>query len=130
MANNHNPSPDSITIHQLKVDAAVGILAWEKTERQTLLLDCHFSINAATIAKHDDIKKTVDYASIRETILNWALTHRVNLIETFADQLANFLLDHFPLTEIQLTIKKPAIFPDAQGVSVTITRTGSNDTAR
>lgn len=113
---------DNLRIHRLRVPAQVGILPWEREKPQEILLDLTFRVDAAHAALTDDIHQTVDYAAVRESVCRFLQENRFNLIETLAEKLAEMLKQTFSLERLQLTVIKPKIFEDAEGVSITVER--------
>ena len=108
-----------VILRQLQVEAAVGLLDWEKTQTQFLELSCQLSLDFGKAAESDSITETIDYAQLRESIQAFCLSHRFYLLETLADNLANHLLATFPIADtVWLSVIKPAIFADAEGAGV------------
>lgn len=108
---------DKLFIRNLKVLAWVGILPHEKIAAQTILLDIIFSVDTEHAAASDDLKHTIDYASVHESIIEFLNQHQFNLIETLADRCANFLVNRFGIQWLQLSVTKLAVFDDVQGVA-------------
>ncbi|QTS83577.1 dihydroneopterin aldolase [Coxiella endosymbiont of Amblyomma nuttalli] len=106
---------DKLFIRNLRVLAWVGIFPYEKIAAQTVLLDIVFSVDTKYAASSDDLKHTIDYASIRESIIEFLNQNRFNLVETLADRCANFLLNRFSIQWLQLSVTKLFVFDDAQG---------------
>ena len=106
---------DKLFIRNLKALAWVGILPHEKIAAQTILLDITFSVDTERAATSDDLKHTIDYASVREGIIEFLNQHRFNLIETLADRCANFLMHRFGIQWLQLSVTKLFVFDDARG---------------
>lgn len=113
---------DKIFIRNLAIATTIGILPHECTSPQTLMINLNFDIDARAISQYDQIEKAIDYAAIRECLINFGETHRYHLIETFAEHCANHLLQEFPLTKLTLSIEKPHLFPDTESVGVIIER--------
>lgn len=113
---------DKLFIRRLVVSAAVGILPWERSHRQEVLVDLEIVIDANPPAFTDDISDALDYAAVRESIHQFAAVHRFNLIETFASRLSEQLIAQFTLMGLRLRVTKPTIFKDAEGVGVCIER--------
>lgn len=117
-----NKLADKIFIRELKVPAQVGILPWEKTTTQIIVLDLQFSIDAKQIAVTDAIEKAVDYTAVCAAITDYLAQHRFNLIETLAESLSQFLIEKFSLVGLRLSITKPQAVADSSGVGVVIER--------
>ena len=110
-----------IIIRKLQVEAAVGLLDWEMNQTQVLELSCSLQVDISHAAESDSITYTVDYAELRETIQSFCRSHRFYLLEALVESLANHVLGKFLLVQsLRLTLIKPAIFADADGVGVEI----------
>ena len=114
---------DKIFIHQLKISAIIGILPHEQTTPQDILIDLEVSTDIRKAAQRDDIRLTVDYAAMREAIINHAKNTHYQLIETLAENLAQLILKKFNTDGLRLQIiKTPADIMDVEGVGVIIER--------
>ena len=113
---------DKISIQGLQVPTVIGVLAYERVIKQTLLLDMEFGIDAAIPAQEDDLQQTVDYDALCTYVREFGLDNDFQLIETFAEKLASTLLEHFPIQDIKLTVNKPTAVKEAKNISVSIER--------
>lgn len=95
--------------------AWVGVLPHEKIAAQTISLDIIFSVDTERAAISDDLKHTIDYASVRESVIEFLNQHQFNLIETLADRCASFLVNRFDIQWLQLSVTKLLIFDDVHG---------------
>ncbi len=110
-----------IIIRKLQVEAAVGLLDWEMTQTQVLELTCILQLDTSHAAESDSITDTVDYAELREVIQSFCRSNRFYLLEALVESLSNHLLEKFPMTQsVRLTLIKPTIFMDADGVGIEI----------
>ncbi len=113
---------DTISIESLRVPTVIGVLPHEKLIKQTLLIDLAFSIDASIPAQTDDIHQTVDYSALCAFVSQFGADSHCELIETFAQRLAQSLLENFTITDIKLTIKKPDAIKEADYVAISIER--------
>jgi dihydroneopterin aldolase len=119
----NKPAADAIFIRNLKVPAQVGILPWELTSTQMVVLNMTFGADIKAAAATDHVQDTIDYAAVATAITAYLATHRFNLIETLAEKSAEFLLERFQLSWLRLRATKPQAVPEAQGgVGVLIER--------
>jgi FolB domain-containing protein len=80
----------------------------------------HMPFGAA--AATDDLTKTIDYAALREQIMDWGEDREWRLIETLAVDLAEFILTlSGRLQKITVRVEK-FILPNTRSVSVRVTR--------
>lgn len=108
-----------IGIQGLEVMAYVGVPEEERGAPQRLLMDLRFAASAQPETLNDDLTQTIDYAAVSLRVREIASEYPRKLIETLADDLTGKLLTEFPLSWIQLTIRK-FILPQTEWVSVTV----------
>ena len=113
---------DIISIHELKTETIIGILAWERKVKQSLIFDISYRISAKTAAADDNINNTVDYAALSEYVLDFVENSSYGLLETLTEHLANKLRENFSLPWLKITVSKPGAINKAKGVSLTIER--------
>jgi FolB domain-containing protein len=116
------PPPDSIEIRQLRVASHIGVPDNERAQAQTLLITIRMCPAQGCTGLHDDIRNTIDYASVASEIKQLAAAKPRHLIETLANDCASHLLSHHPLSSVSITIEKH-ILPDTDCVAVSIHRT-------
>lgn len=124
MSNESHPFPDKVHIEQLEVFTVIGVLEDERKGLQRLTVSISFWPYEETQDLGDNIEKVVNYSAVAEETKRFAREQAVDLIETFADQLANHLLKTFPIQRVSIELRKFAL-QDAKYVSVTVTRTTS-----
>ncbi len=113
---------DKLSIQDLAVTMLIGAYDWEQTTPQTLYIDLTFCTDASKIAKTDHLSDAIDYDKMAKTIQDFSLKHHFQLIETYADRLAQFLLSSFQLTWISLTLNKPDALTHAKNVKISVER--------
>lgn len=117
-----NKQADKIFIREFQVPAQIGILPWEKISTQIIVIDLEFTVDVKAIALADRVEDTVDYAAVCEAIAGYLAKHRFNLIETLAENVAQFLLNQFHLSGLRLSVVKPKAIANAHGAGVVIER--------
>lgn len=113
---------DKIIIRQLQVETYIGIHDWEKANRQTVLIDMDLSFDCSDAAASDNIKDALDYFTVCEEVTRLVHSARYELIERLAEEVAQWVLNHFPCEEIKLTLLKPDAIRNAKSVGITISR--------
>ncbi|GAB3477362.1 dihydroneopterin aldolase [Marinomonas epiphytica] len=113
---------DVVFIEGLQAKAVIGVYDWEKQIQQDLLFDLEMYHDNQAPAKTDDLALTLDYEAISNHILAFCQQRQFELIETLAEVLVAELIDIFSLTDVTLTLKKPAAVPQAKAVGVRIRR--------
>jgi len=98
---------DKIFLNDLQIDTIIGIYDWERETLQTLSFDLEMDWDIAKAAKSDDIVDTLDYGAIATTIVTFVEASRYQLIETLAEDLAELLLQSYPIPKLKLILSKP-----------------------
>lgn len=114
---------DKLVINNIKLSTLIGVHAWEQQCPQTLYLDLAFQTDAHKIAQHDDITFAIDYDKVVQYVLSFAAEYQFQLIETFANHLAQEILDNFTSEWVQVTLRKPGALKQAKDVTLIIERT-------
>ena len=117
---------DLVLIEALKVDTVIGVYDWERTLTQTLVLDLELATDIRPAAAGDDLTQTLNYAAISERIAEFGAQHSFELVETFAERLAETLRQEFAIAWLRLTLRKPGAVPAASAVGVCIERGAGN----
>ena len=113
---------DRIYIHGLRTITTIGILDWERSIKQTLVLDLELTINSFEAALTDDIEKTVNYKDITDYLIKFIADSEFLLIEAMAEAIARVILSKFPVFHIRLKLGKPGALHNAQDVGIIIER--------
>lgn len=113
---------DKVFIEGLEVDTVIGAYDWERGIRQCLRLDLDMQWDNRAPAEHDDLSLALDYATVSARIQAFAEAAQFQLVETFAERLAQALIDEFGMRRLRLRVTKPGAVPAAQGVGVEIER--------
>jgi dihydroneopterin aldolase len=117
------PPPDRIIVNGLVVDTFIGVHDFERHARQRV----RFDVDVDTVAGYADIVRTtgtyVSYADIVEFIQARAATDdHVVMVETWAEDIAAFVLDNELADAVRVSVQKIDIFAAADGVGITIER--------
>ncbi|MCL6308975.1 dihydroneopterin aldolase [Pseudomonas syringae] len=113
---------DRVFIEGLEVDTVIGAYDWERCIRQCLRLDLSFAWDNRPAAAGDDLSKALDYASVSTRIQAFAEQAQFQLVETFAERLAEVLMGEFNIPWLRLKLTKPGAVAAAAGVGVEIER--------
>jgi len=113
---------DKVFIKGLSIQTTIGFFAWEKEIKQTLLIDLTMGWNIQAAVQNDELAKTLDYAQIAVAIEEFANQNTVDLLETLAEKLANYLMQHYHIPWLKLAIHKPNAVHNAMSVGVEIER--------
>jgi 7,8-dihydroneopterin aldolase/epimerase/oxygenase len=110
-------------IKDFEVLARIGIHDFELTAPQRLLIDVDLYVDLKnTSPSTDHINEVVDYDFIREVVLKRIDKGHINLQETLCDELADLLMVNPNVLAVQLSTRKPDVYPDCGAVGVEIFR--------
>ncbi|BAP85830.1 dihydroneopterin aldolase [Paucilactobacillus hokkaidonensis JCM 18461] len=99
-----------IRINNMSFHTYNGVFAEEKKLGQKLQLDAELSYPIEQLVQHDDLKETVSYADVYQTIEDFVLSNNYNLIESVANHLLQKLLATYPTIEaITLRVRKYSV---------------------
>ena len=117
------PDPDRIIVNGLIVDTHIGVHDFERDAPQRV----RFDIAVETVDDYADrVRSTgsfVSYADIVEFVTARAATgEHVELVETWADDVATFALGNELAQAVHVTVQKLDIFDTAEGVGIAIER--------
>mgnify|MGYP001375390407 FL=1 len=113
---------DTIFIEQLAVDAVIGVYGWERTVRQTLVLDLELAADIAGPATTDDVGRALDYDAVCQRLRRYGAESQWQLVETFAEGVAALLREEFAVPWLRLRLAKPGAVAGADDVGVIIER--------
>ena len=113
--------PDTIEIRKLRVASHIGVPETERSQAQNLLVTLLIQPSQGFHGLHDDIRNTIDYATIATEIQHVASAKPRHLIETLATDIAHHLLTRHPVSSVSVTIEKH-ILPDTDCVAVSVHR--------
>ena len=116
-------APDRIIVNGLVVDCFIGVHDVERRARQQV----RFDVEVDTVDGYADIVRTtgtyVSYADIVQYIEERAATDdHVELVETWADDVATFVLRNELADAVRVSVQKTEVFDAADGVGIAIER--------
>lgn len=110
---------DTIVVRGLKLSCHIGVPAEERAAAQTL--EAHLFMEVAGFPQTDEIEGTVDYKLVSDRVTALAAAGERKLIETLAQDIANLILDEFPVAKVRVELEK-FILPNTTCVGVIIER--------
>ncbi|WP_323792987.1 dihydroneopterin aldolase [Nocardioides sp.] len=102
-----------------------GVFDFEKRDGQTFVVDLVLGLDTARAAQSDDLRDTLDYGTLVNSVKAAVESEPVDLIETLAQRIASVCLTDGRVEWARVSVHKPdapieATFAD---VTLTITRT-------
>ncbi len=115
-------APDTIFLHELKVETIIGIWDWERKIRQTVSIDLEMGADIRRAAKTDSIEDTLNYKAVAKRVQQFVADSEFQLVETMAEKIAETVLQEFEIPWIQVRVSKPGAIRGAKDVGVLIHR--------
>lgn len=113
---------DTIFLHELKVDAVIGIWDWERKIRQTVVIDLDMAANIRKAAETDSVEDTLNYKLVAKRVQQFVADSEFQLVETLAENIARIVLDEFGVAWVRVRVNKPGAIRGAKDVGVIIER--------
>jgi len=113
---------DRVFIRGLRLTTVIGVYGWERTVRQTLVLDLEMAADVAGPAAADDVARALDYDAVSRRLRAYAAESRWQLVETFAEGVAQLLREEFAVPWLRLRLAKPGAVAAADDVGILIER--------
>ena len=112
----------TIFIEQLAVNTTIGVLAWERQLKQTLLLDIELEYDISQASQSDKLEHTIDYTAITTMIIDFSTHASFQLLEAFGHSLLEKIHKEFSITWIRLRLTKHFAANHAKAVGVIMER--------
>ena len=119
---------DKIILKDLEIMGRHGCSEAERQHEQPFIVDAELYLNLSRAGKTDDLGDTIDYVAVLGDIKKIVGGTPRNLIETVAQEIADFLLRRYLLLDgvkIKIRKPKPPVKENFSGASVEIVRTRS-----
>jgi 2-amino-4-hydroxy-6-hydroxymethyldihydropteridine diphosphokinase len=113
---------DRVFIEGLEVSATIGCHPWERRGPRPLVVDLELAHDNRPAAASDALADAVDYEAVAQRIAALAAESDCELLETFAERVAQALLREFGAEWLRLRIGKPGAVRGARTVGVSIER--------
>ena len=115
-----------IYVEDLRVKVTIGIFDWEKKIKQEISLSYEIDHDNLSASKEDKIEATTDYKTITKKIISFIEENKFELVETFAEKIAEMVIKDFDVNWIKLRVSKPGALRFSKDVGVIIERTSED----
>ena len=113
---------DLIFIEGFSGQTVIGIHESELHRPQPLVIDLHAGVPHARACDTDRIADTIDYGVVAQRLRRLLVEHRHALLEAFAENIADILIEEFGARWVRVKVVKPHKFDDVGAVGVQIER--------
>lgn len=111
-----------IIIRGLRLDMLIGVHEHEKKKAQPVLINVEIDLTDPRPSWNDDLSQTLCYDLLSRKIKSLADSRHYNLVETFAEDLAQLCLTNNKADFVLVEIVKIEALPNAAGAGILIRR--------
>ncbi len=115
-------SLDIVYIKKLKGKTIIGICDDELFDPQEINLDIFIGVSNIRACNSDNINHTIDYDKVRSSVLEVMANHKFKLLESFAESIADLILNSFGACWVKIDVTKPKKYNDVDYVGIVIER--------
>lgn len=113
---------DTIFISDLEIATIIGVYDWEREEPRPLFIDLEIGCDISASSNSDNIADTIDYDALSKEIGSFASKASYQLIEAFAEAIAQIILSQNGCKWVRLKVNKPGAIENAASVGISIFR--------
>jgi 7,8-dihydroneopterin aldolase/epimerase/oxygenase len=113
---------DTIFIHDLRVDTRIGVYDWERQLPQTVRVDVELGLPSDKVFRSGDFADALDYSAIVARLQVFAADHSHQLLERFAQAIADIVLGEFGAPWVKVRVAKLAPVKGVKELGVAIER--------
>ncbi|MGB0845297.1 MAG: dihydroneopterin aldolase [Thiolinea sp.] len=113
---------DIVYIHDLRIDAGIGIYPWEKAIKQQVRIDLEMAWDNRVPAASDDIEDALNYKLTAQKVTEFVQSQHFDLVERLAEEIAAMLMTEMKVPWLRLTVGKPGAVKKSKEVGVRIER--------
>lgn len=97
-----------IEIEGLELSGFHGATREEREQGQPFLFDVWLLAHDAGV-RSDQLADTIDYTKVVECVREISDSHRFNLIEALAAEIADALVERFDISRVRVRVRKPEV---------------------
>ncbi|MBE0437839.1 MAG: dihydroneopterin aldolase [Methylomicrobium sp.] len=113
---------DIIFLGGLEIETIIGIYDWERTQKQTVVLDIQMAFDISKAAETDDIKHALDYKSVSKRIISFVEASEFFLVEKLIEEIAILIQNEFHVPWVKIVLNKKGAIRGASDVGIIIER--------
>lgn len=98
---------DVIRLNNMVFYAFHGCTGEERELGQRFEVDAELFLDLRNAGRRDDLKATVDYSRVYESVEEVVVEKKFHLLEALAQEIADTLLERFPVEEVVIRVRKP-----------------------
>ncbi|MGH8644408.1 MAG: dihydroneopterin aldolase [Gammaproteobacteria bacterium] len=113
---------DIVYLKDLRIKTVIGVYAWERQLKQTVVLDLEMGTDIRAAGRSDAISDTLNYKDVAKRVLEFTENSRFHLVEALAEGIAELVLREFPVPWLRLRVNKQGAVRGVRDVGVIIER--------
>ena len=113
---------DYIFIRDLVVKMSAGIYEHEKQAKQRVIINIDLEVKSNITKNLNSISDVVSYEDITNEVINTANSKHYDLLEVFAEDIAQTCLAEEQVISARIRVEKPDIIENTKSVGVEIIR--------
>lgn len=111
-----------VFVRDLELTARIGVHKHEKSQPQRLRINLDLAVSEGAAPTEDKLSEVVCYENVVDGVRAIVAEGHVNLVETFAERIADMCLEDPRVRIARVRIEKLDVFPDAASAGVEIER--------
>ena len=115
---------NAIFIHDLRVETRIGIYEWERRLAQIVRLDVELGLPRDDVFRTGDFADALDYAAVVKRLQAFAADHPHQLMERYAQAIADLLMGEFGAPWVKVRVAKLAPLAGVKELGIVIERGG------
>lgn len=100
---------DRIVLQNMQFQGRHGYYEHEQVQLQPFEVDVELLMNLQPAGVDDDLEQTVDYALVYKVVRQIVESTTFRLLEALAEAIAHEILTDFPVLEVGIRVRKPAV---------------------
>ncbi len=113
---------DIIYINDLRIEAVIGIYAWERQLKQVVIFDLELGTDIRKAALTDSVADTLNYKDVAKRVMAFVTDSRYRLVESLAEAVAELIIKEFDIPWLRLRLNKQGAVRGVRDVGVIIER--------
>jgi dihydroneopterin aldolase len=97
-----------IAIEGLEIEAAIGLLDWEKQQKQRLRIDA--AVYRDDFGAETSLTDCYDYSALQAFLAAYAERPQIELLETMLAEILDYCFDHPSVVAAEVCLTKPDVF--------------------
>jgi 7,8-dihydroneopterin aldolase/epimerase/oxygenase len=116
---------DKIVISNYHLRTIIGVYEHERRKPQDIILNITLYLNTRPAGKKDDLRLSVDYADLIDSIRSRVSVSSTFTVEALAEEVAKICLGNTRVKKVDVRVEKPHVIKGVERVGVEITRARS-----